>query len=273
MPALAALVLALLERIPATRFRPARLLRAHLATDAVYLVTGYVAAAPLVAWYVTAAGGWVGARTGVPALLWPAVPFPAQVVVALVAIDLGNYGAHWALHRWDVLWAFHQAHHSSRHLDWMATFRSHAVEHVIRRLLAPLLLVAAGVPAPAVGVAAGIFFAWAMLNHANVRLPLGWVEAVLVTPRLHRVHHVPATTERNLGTVFTWWDRLRGTLVLDDPPSAAELGLPRGRDTYPQDWVRQLVAPWTRVERATARRAAPDATRSSRSAGRCAAPR
>jgi len=246
MLAFVALVLAVLERIPATRFRPARVLRPHLASDVVYLVTGYVATAPLAAWYVAAASGWLAARTGLAAAVWPAVPFAAQALLALVAIDLGNYGAHWALHRSDVLWEFHKAHHSSRHLDWMATFRSHAIEQLLRRLVAPLLLVAAGVPAPAVAAAAAVFFAWAMLNHANVRLPLGWVEAVLVTPRLHRVHHVPATTERNLGTVFTWWDRLRGTLVAADPAPAAELGLPVERDTYPQDWAGQLVAPWRR---------------------------
>ena len=247
---LAALVFTLLERIPATRFRKARFFRAHLASDAVYLLTGFVAGAPLAAWYVAATSGWLAGRTGIPQVVWPAVPFAAQALVALVAIDLGNYAAHWALHRWDVLWAFHEAHHSSRHLDWMATFRSHAVEQVVRRLVAPLLLVAAGVPGPAVGVAAAIFFAWAMLNHANVRLPLGWVEPVLVTPRLHRVHHVRATTERNLGTVFTWWDRLRGTLVLGDPPPAAELGLPVGQDAYPRDWPGQLAAPWRRLRHA-----------------------
>ena len=246
MMALAALLLALLERVPATRFRPARLLRPHLATDVVYLLTGYLAGGWLARSYVTTATGWLARWTGLTQHVWPTVPFWAQVAVALVAIDLGNYGVHLALHRWNPLWEFHKAHHSSRHLDWMATFRSHAVEQLLRRLLAPLLLIAAGAPAPAVGVAAGIFFAWAMLNHANVRLPLGRLEAVLITPRLHRVHHVPATTERNLGTVFTCWDQLRGTLVVAAPPLEAALGLPLERETYPQAWGHQLVAPWTR---------------------------
>jgi sterol desaturase/sphingolipid hydroxylase (fatty acid hydroxylase superfamily) len=245
MIAVLALLVATLERVPALRFRAAPLLRPHAGTDVVYLLTGFGAGGVLAGAWVRRATAWSTAWTGADAL-WPSVPFPVQAALALVALDLGNYLVHWALHRWDVLWRFHEAHHSSRRLDWLATFRSHLVEQLLRRALAPLALVAAGVPAPAVGVAAAVYLAWAILNHANLRLPLGVLEGVFVTPRLHRLHHVPATTERNLGTVFTWWDRLRGTLVLADPDPETPFGLPRGRATYPQDWLGQLAAPWTR---------------------------
>jgi sterol desaturase/sphingolipid hydroxylase (fatty acid hydroxylase superfamily) len=236
---LAALLLALLERVPALRFRAAPLLRAHWRTDVVYLLTGYVAGGALTAWCLAAV------MRPAPDF-WAAVPAWAQVLLALVAIDLGNFAAHWLLHRVDALWVFHQAHHSSRQLDWLATFRSHAVEQLLRRVLAPLLLVLAGTPLPAVGTAAAIFLAWAVLNHANVRLPLGWLEGLFITPRLHRAHHVPATTERNLGTVLACWDRLLGTWVAADLAPDTPFGLPVDRDGYPQDWAGQLVAPWRR---------------------------
>lgn len=246
-PVAAALAVAALERVPALRFRPARLLRPHVATDVVYLLTGFVGLGWLGAAWASGAADWLAAQVALPGLVWPAVPFALQVVAALGAIDLGNYVVHWWLHRSDVLWEFHKAHHSSLHLDWLATFRSHLIEQMLRRALAPLLLIASGVPAAAVGVAAAFFFAWATLNHANLTLPLGILERVLITPRLHRLHHVPVTTERNLGTVFTWWDRLRGSLVTTDPVTPVRFGLPLEAETYPQDWGRQLVAPWARV--------------------------
>ena len=238
---LLAVVLAVLERVPALRFRQARVLRPSVATDVLYLLTGFVAGGSLAAAWVRGASGWLDARAGLGTRVWGEVPFPLQVLLALVALDLGNYGVHWLLHRSDALWEFHKVHHSSVHLDWLATFRSHAVEQALRRALAPLVLIAAGVPPAAVGMSAIAFFGWAMLNHANLRLPLGALEPILVTPRLHRLHHVPATTERNLGTVLTCWDRLRGTLVVADTPAAAVLGF--GQASYPQDWGRQLVAP------------------------------
>lgn len=242
--ALFALLLALLERVPALCFRPARLLRPWLGTDALHLALGYVAGGVLAGLYVGGLSAWLGSR---PA--WDSAPFGVQVLAALVILDLGNYLVHWWLHSSDTLWAFHAVHHSSRHLDWLATFRSHLVEQLLRRALAPLVLVAAGMPLTAVWIAAAAFHAWAMLNHANVELPLRFLEVVLVTPRLHRLHHVPATTERNLGTVFSFWDRLRGTLVVADTPRAAGLGLPRDAALYPQDWLGQFAEPWRRVVR------------------------
>jgi len=245
-----ALVLATLERLAHLRFRPARLLRAGFASDTVYLLTGYVAGGSLAIAYVVA-GSDVMIRLGMPRLARTALSPWIVTPLALVALDLGNYVAHWLLHRVDVLWEFHKVHHSSPSLDWLATFRSHLVEQALRRLLAPVVLIAAGVPTDAVVTAAVAFQAWAMLNHANLRVPLAFLEPVLVTPRLHRLHHVPRTTERNLGTVLTCWDRLRGTLVVDDAPVDAPLGIPGDQASYPQGWMRQLVEPFRRTAAAS----------------------
>jgi sterol desaturase/sphingolipid hydroxylase (fatty acid hydroxylase superfamily) len=242
-----AAALGVLERSAWTRFRAQPFWRPYLGTDAVYLATGYVAAGALGFAWLVLASGQVAALTGLRETLWPRVPWPLQVFAALVAIDLGNYVCHWALHRVDALWAFHEAHHSSRTLDWMATFRSHLGEQAFRRLVSPVGVIALAMPIDAVAAAAVLFLAWAMTNHANVRLPLGWAEGLLVTPKLHRHHHVPATTERNLGAVFTWWDRVRGTLVTGEIAPEAGFGLPRDRDTYPQAWDQQLVAPFVRL--------------------------
>jgi sterol desaturase/sphingolipid hydroxylase (fatty acid hydroxylase superfamily) len=251
MIAVAALTILLLERLPTLRLRPARLLRRYVATDLLYLATGFVGLGVLGGWYFTAAADHAAAL-GAPRAVWAALPFPVQVVVALVAIDLGNYLVHLLMHRSDFLWEFHKAHHSSLQLDGLAAFRSHIGEQVLRRALAPVVLVLAGVPVDAALTAAGVFTAWAMFIHSNLRLPLGVFEPVLITPRLHRVHHAVATAERNLGNVLTCWDRLLGTFVTTGPSADAPLGLPRERDTYPQTWGAQFVQPW----RARARRRA-----------------
>jgi len=232
-----------LERMRRWRFQPAPFLRRRFGTDVAYLVTGHVATAGVALGWVVVGGALVG-RLGVPRLTvsrWVAVP------LAVVALDAGNYAAHWLLHRVDVLWEFHKIHHSSPTLDWLATFRSHLLEQAVRRLLAPLLLILAGVPVDVAGSAAAIFVAWAILNHANLRLPLGALEALLITPRLHRLHHLPATMERNLGTMLTLWDRLRGTLVTAEPAPPHAFGMSAECDRYPEGWWRQLVEPVRRL--------------------------
>lgn len=241
---LTAFVLMGLERVPRARLRPARLWRAHAPTDVVYLLTGGVAGTSLALAWVGAAGAALDAWTGLGSR-WQAVPFAAQVAVALVALDLGNFACHRLLHRVDALWRFHEVHHSSLQLDWLATFRSHVGEQALRWVLAPALPIVFGLPLGAVAVAATIFVSWAMVVHANVRLPLGPLRRHLVGPGYHRVHHVPRTTERNFGTMLTCWDRLLGTMAASDAAPDAAVGLPRGRLAYPQRWDAQLLAPFT----------------------------
>src|ERR1043166_5199405 len=118
-----AMLLAVLERSPRWRFRAAPLLRAYFTSDVTFLLTGFVAGGALATAYVAAASGWVETFAQVPRLGALGLPLYVTVPLALVGLDLGNYVAHWALHRFDILWELHKVHHSSRTLDWLATFR------------------------------------------------------------------------------------------------------------------------------------------------------
>jgi len=69
-----------------------------------------------------------------------------------------------------------------------------------------------------------------LFQHSNVRLPVA-VERVLVlvlvTPRMHGVHHSKRFDENNSNwsTVLSFWDRLHGTLRLDVPQRAIDIGI------------------------------------------------
>jgi sterol desaturase/sphingolipid hydroxylase (fatty acid hydroxylase superfamily) len=231
-------LLVALERVPALRLRELPLLRPFFATDAFYLGTGALglglalraAAAPFAG--VLDPGG----LRALPA--WAAVP------IAVVLYDVAAFAAHVLMHRSERLWRVHQVHHSSLALDWLATFRAHAVEHALRHLASPVALLLLGLPAGAVAAASAFYAAWAAFNHANLRLPLRGLEAVLVTPRLHRLHHVPATSQRNFGTIFSLWDRLAGSLAADPGAADEPLGVPGARERYPQRWLPQLAKPF-----------------------------
>lgn len=245
------LLLAILEQVPQLRFRESSLFRRYFISDVIYLLTGYIAVASLSLSYVIIGSSFVGKTLGLPQLTTLNLPLWASVPLALVALDLGQYISHYLLHRYDFLWEFHKVHHSSPVIDWLATFRAHFVEQVIRRIVGPLLLIVAGFPVSAALIASGIFIAWAEFNHANLKLNLRFLEPVFITPRLHKVHHVPGTMEGNLGTVFTFWDRLRGTFVCADPCEGSVKGpvFGNGEANYPQTWAAQLVEPIRRIVR------------------------
>jgi lathosterol oxidase len=246
-----------LERFPRLQFRPAPLLRRWFASDVLYLCTSYAWNIGFAALYVAHASAWLEAELGLPRLSALELPIWAGAPLALLALDAGNYAAHYLLHRVGPLWEIHKVHHSSRTLDWLATFRSHLVEQGLRAVLGPLPAVLVGLPAPVVALAYASFAAHAIWNHSNLSPSFRFLEPLFITPRLHRLHHVPETTQCNLGAVFSFWDRLRGTLVAAEGGPGAVFGVPEEVETYPQGWARQLVEPAVRWLRVGRRAAAP----------------
>lgn len=254
IPGIVAFALAVLERFPKMRFKASPLFRRYFISDVIYLLTGFVAGGSLGAAYIAWASGWIGGHLALPRPPEFDLPLWLSTLLALVALDFGNYFAHYLLHRSSLLWEFHKVHHSSRTLDWLATFRSHVIEQALRRLIAPALLILAGFPMKTVALAGGIFIAWAIFNHSNLSLNLRFLESILITPRLHRLHHLPETENHNLGTVFTFWDQLRGTFMIADASTDSVFGVGDEIETYPQGWADQLVEPPRRIVRAMSTR-------------------
>jgi sterol desaturase/sphingolipid hydroxylase (fatty acid hydroxylase superfamily) len=236
-----ALLFALLERFPQLRFRPVKLMRSYFLSDLFYLLTGYIAGGTLAISYIMKGSNWIETTLALPRLTAISLPLPITVLLALIILDFGNYLSHYLLHRSNILWQFHKVHHSITQLDWLATFRSHLVEQTLRRLIAPLLLIIIGFPLNSVLIAAGIVTFWGIFNHSNLRLNLALLEPIFITPRLHRLHHAGSTSQRNLGTVFTIWDRLRGSLLIKELPADCKFG--NGETSYPQTWLYQFFKP------------------------------
>ncbi|WP_217495951.1 sterol desaturase family protein [Mangrovivirga cuniculi] len=65
-----------------------------------------------------------------------------------------------------------------------------------------------------------VFFTY--VSHANVTTPK-WIDNTLglifVTPNMHKFHHhfERPWTDTNFGNIFSLWDRIFGTYVMDDP--------------------------------------------------------
>ncbi len=70
-----------------------------------------------------------------------------------------------------------------------------------------------------------------LFHHSNVHLPLQverLLNKILVTPRMHGIHHSEVWRENNsnYSVVFPWWDRLHRTLRLNIPQSRIVIGIP-----------------------------------------------
>jgi len=119
------------------------------------------------------------------------------------------------------------------------------------RLAAILLL---GVPPAGVLVFELVFGVANLVEHANLELPRRvelWIRRVLVTPSLHRAHHVADWRElnTNFGTVLSIWDRLAGTFRASEPGRQVVTGLPGASGNAKPSLFAELRLPFARTAR------------------------
>jgi sterol desaturase/sphingolipid hydroxylase (fatty acid hydroxylase superfamily) len=143
---------------------------------------------------------------------------PATGILVVLALDFSFYLAHIAMHKSAVLWWIHRVHHSDPAVDVTTTTRQHPGEGVIRYAFMAAFAIGLGA-SPA---AFAVYRIWSALSglveHANVRLPLGLdglLSLALTSPNMHKVHHSRRAqqTDTNYGNIFSLWDRLFSTFT------------------------------------------------------------
>jgi sterol desaturase/sphingolipid hydroxylase (fatty acid hydroxylase superfamily) len=162
---------------------------------------------------------------------WSALPAPAQGVLAFLLMDLSFYYWHLLNHRVPLLWRFHNVHHLDPDLDVSTAFRFHFGELAYSAGFRIVQILVIGISPWAYAAYELVFQASTLFHHGNLRLPIRFERALnrlLVTPRMHGIHHsqVRRETNSNYGVVFPWWDRLHRTLVLDVPQAEVTIGVP-----------------------------------------------
>ena len=137
----------------------------------------------------------------------------AMVTLSVLLLDMLIYWQHRLFHTVPMLWRFHKMHHADSHVDTTTGLRFHPVEIAMSLGIKAAAVVILGVPAIAIVIFEVALNGFALFNHANIRLPQKWddrIGLVLITQRLHRIHHSQAKNESNsnYGFSVSWWDRL-----------------------------------------------------------------
>jgi len=124
----------------------------------------------------------------------PALEILAMIFVPLVLHDLWFYWSHRLEHRIPVLWAFHRIHHSDERMNTSTWARDHFLQNSWRAffsiftlgLIVDLDLAEAGKAA----LYSNLFLmALSLFYHSAIRVRLPWLDRILVTPQVHRIHH------------------------------------------------------------------------------------
>ena len=164
-----------------------------------------------------------------------ALPAWAEVLIAVVLLDLAIYFQHVVFHAVPALWRLHRVHHADPDFDVTTGTRFHPLEILLSLGIKCAAVTAIGAPAVAVLLFEVLLNATAMFNHANARLPAGadrWLRWLVVTPDMHRVHHsaLASETNSNFGFNLALWDRLFGTYRAQ--PEAGHAGMTIGLEQF-----------------------------------------
>lgn len=147
------------------------------------------------------------------------LPLALQIAIAVVMSDFLLWLAHVIRHKSSFVWEFHKIHHSQPELNYFSAARIHPVDGLTVNLVnfLPFTMLDANIAVPA-------FIGWkifvhiyAMFTHSNIRMNMGPLKYILVTPQSHRIHHsyLPEHRDKNFANMFAIWDFIFGTQCKD----------------------------------------------------------
>ncbi|HEY8133131.1 MAG TPA: sterol desaturase family protein [Thermoanaerobaculia bacterium] len=184
-------------------------------------------------------------------LNWAPLPNGVRIVLAVVLLDYTLWFWHWANHKVPLLWRFHLVHHIDLDLDASTALRFHFGEQALSIACRALQIIVIGASSFSVWIWQMILFASILFHHSNMRLPIGlekWLVRLIVTPRMHGIHHSDFMNETNSNwsSILSCWDYLHRTLDLDVPQEAIDIGVPAYRQPHEVTIGKILARPFLR---------------------------
>lgn len=173
--------------------------------------------------------------------------------ITFLMLDYGNYLWHVVNHKIPLLWRFHLVHHTDLDLDTTTAFRFHFGEMIGSVFSRGLFVLLANASAKQVLYYEMLFEAATQFHHSNVRMPLQLetlLNKIIVTPRMHGIHHSvnKAETNSNYSVIFSFWDRMHSTFKTNQCGEKIIIGVPEYRNAAEMDARYLLAMPFKKIK-------------------------
>ena len=179
------------------------------------------------------------------------LPPGMELAFGILLLDYTLWHWHRINHVWPFLWRFHLVHHVDLDLDASTALRFHFGEMALSVAYRALQVVVIAPSPLALGLWQLLLAVSILFHHSNLRLPL-WLERalvrVVVTPRMHGIHHSIYLGEMNANwsSLLSIWDHLHRTLVLGVPQRDVTIGVPTCQQRSQVTLGRILLRPFER---------------------------
>ncbi len=173
-----------------------------------------------------------------------------EITLAVVLLDYTLYVWHVLTHKLPFLWRFHQIHHADLDLTASTAIRFHFGEITISVLFRAGQILLIGVSPNALQIWQTLLFLSILFHHSNMRLPKkleAKIQKIIVTPRLHGIHHSTEENEMNSNwsSGLTVWDFLHGTFRNDVSQNEITIGVREFETVKKVKLQKMLIEPFT----------------------------
>jgi sterol desaturase/sphingolipid hydroxylase (fatty acid hydroxylase superfamily) len=154
-----------------------------------------------------------------------------KFLFGFLLLDLSFYYWHRLNHRMPLLWRFHNAHHIDPDLDVSTAFRFHFGEVAYSTIFRAFQVFMIGPDLVLFLSYEFVFQLGTFFHHSNLRIPCKWerlLQLIIVTPRMHGIHHsqFKSETNSNYSVVFSFWDRIHRTFIRSISQDNITIGVP-----------------------------------------------
>lgn len=182
------------------------------------------------------------------------LPAWLKVMLGIFVLDFTIYIWHLLNHEIPFLWRFHRVHHSDLNMDVSTANRFHLGELLLSGLVRLIVIYSFGITLITYILFEIVVNLSIQFHHSSLRiLPAfekKWM-TFFVPPSMHRIHHSVKISERdsNYGVIFSFWDRMMGTMRQQVNQNSIIIGIGSHRDVARLDFLHVLAMPFTRNSR------------------------
>ncbi len=178
------------------------------------------------------------------------LPKFAETALAISLLDYTLYLWHVLTHKLPFLWRFHQVHHADLDLTASTAIRFHFGEMSISVIFRAGQILLIGVSPKALQIWQNLLILSVLFHHSNIKLPKEFeekLEKIIVTPRLHGIHHSEKKDEMdsNWSSGLSIWDSLHGTFRNDIPQNEIKIGVSGFDSEKDVTLEKMLIAPFS----------------------------
>ncbi|WP_196888933.1 sterol desaturase family protein [Aureivirga sp. CE67] len=166
-------------------------------------------------------------------------PIFLQIFEVLFFSDFFIYWAHRLQHKVDFLWRFHKVHHTSEHMDWLASHREHPLDSLYTIGIINLPAFIMGFSLESIAGVIAFRGIWAIYIHSNVRLNIGFLKKIIGSPELHHWHHYLDRDVGNYANISPLMDIFFGTYVCPGK-EPEKFGI---HEKFPKNYLGQMLVP------------------------------